>query len=100
MFIINETLNADKIPEGKIDELFQQHAAWFTRHFEAGDFLLVGPYTDQKMAGIIICGAETLEDVERIIREDVFYADGMANYEIRSFAAKKIAKNFADFAGK
>lgn len=52
------------------------------------------------MAGIIICGAETLEDVERIIREDVFYADGMANYEIRSFAAKKIAKNFADFAGK
>lgn len=39
-------------------------------------------------------------DVERIIREDVFYADGLANYEICSLAAKKVAKSFADFAGK
>ena len=98
MFIINQTLNADKIPAGKVEELFQQHVAWFTRHFEAGDFLLVGPYTDRKMAGIMICAAPTREAVERIISEDVFYADGMGNYEIRPFAAKKIAKNFADFA--
>lgn len=100
MFIINQTLNADKIPEGKLDELFQQHVAWFTRHFEAGDFLLVGPYTDQKMAGIMICGAKTRDDVERIISEDVFYADGLANYEIRSFTAKQIAKNFAAYTDK
>ena len=51
MFLINETLNPEKIPQGKEEEFFQQHVAWFTRHFEQGNFLLVGPYTDQEMAG-------------------------------------------------
>ena len=100
MFIINQTLNADKIPTGKGDELFTKHIAWFTRHFEAGDFILVGPYTDQKMAGIMICVAESREAVEAILKEDVYYPDGRANYEVRSFTAGKIAANFADYAGK
>ena len=56
MFIINQTLNPEKIPAGKGEELFKQHIAWFTRHFEQGDFLLVGPYTDKEMAGrCILC---------------------------------------------
>lgn len=36
MFIINQTLNPEKIPAGKGEELFKQHIAWFTRHFEQG----------------------------------------------------------------
>lgn len=100
MFIINETLKAEKIPVDKGEELFQQHVAWFTRHFEQGDFLLVGPYTDKEMAGIMICGAETREAVEKILRGDVYYADGMAEYEVHSFKAGKIAENFAEYEGK
>ena len=100
MFIINQTLNPEKIPAGKGEELFGQHVAWFTRHFDAGDFLLVGPYTDKKMAGIMISPAATREDVEAILKDDVYYAGGMADYEVRSFTAGKIAQNFAEFAGK
>ena len=100
MFIINQTLNAEKIPAGKGEELFQKHVAWFTRHFEARNFLLVGPYTDKEMAGIMICSAETSKAVEEILQEDVYYEGGMANYEVRSFKAGKIAGNFADYAGK
>ena len=99
-FIINQTLKPEKIPEGKGEKLFKGHVAWFTRHFEAGDFLLVGPYTDKKMAGIMISSAETREAVEDILKDDVYYADGMADYEVRSFTVGKIAKNFGDFAGK
>lgn len=100
MFIINQTLNAEKIPAGKGEELFQKHVAWFSKHFEAGDFLLVGPYTDREMAGIMLCGVETREAVEEILQEDVYYEGGMANYEVRSFKAGKIAGNFADYEGK
>ncbi|MBR2215737.1 MAG: hypothetical protein IJ849_08280 [Selenomonadaceae bacterium] len=100
MFIINQTLKAEKIPAGKGEELFQKHVAWFTRHFEQGNFLLVGPYTDKEMAGIMICNAESREAVEDILKEDVYYADGIADYEVRSFKAGKIAANFADFVGK
>lgn len=100
MFIINQTLNAEKIPAGMGEELFQKHVAWFTKHFETGDFLLVGPYTDREIAGIMLCGVETREAVEAILREDVYYEGGMANYEVRSFKAGKIAKNFAEYEGK
>ena len=100
MFIINQTLKAEKIPAGKGEELFRQHIAWFTKHFEQGNFLLVGPYTDKKMSGIMICGADSRESVEDILKEDVYYADGIADYEVRSFTAGKIAHNFADFEGR
>ncbi len=100
MFIINQTLKPEKIPAGKGEELFQQHIAWFTRHFKDGNFLLVGPYTDKEMAGIMICGANTREAVEDILREDVYYADGIANYEVSSFKAGMIAGNFSDYEGK
>lgn len=99
MFIINQTLNPEKIPAGKGDELFKQHIAWFTRHFEQGDFLLVGPYTDMKMAGIMLSGLESREALEDVLKEDVYYADGLANYEVHSFKAGKIAKDFASYEG-
>lgn len=100
MFIINQALKKDKIPAGKGEELFQGHVAWFTRHFEQGDFLLVGPYTDREMNGLMISGAETREAVEEILKDDVYYAAGLADYEVRSFKAGKIADNFADFEGR
>lgn len=74
MFIINQVLKADKIPAGKGEVLFKQHIAWFIKHFEQGDFLLVGPYTDKEMAGIMITGAENREAVDEILQDDVYYA--------------------------
>jgi hypothetical protein len=52
------------------------------------------------MAGIMITGAETREAVEEILREDVYYAGGMADYEVRSFKAAMISPSLADCAGK
>ena len=100
MFIINQTLKADKIPAGRGEELFKQHTAWFTRHFEQGDFLLVGPYTDKEMAGIMIAGTDSREAVEAILKEDVYHADGIAEYEVRSFKAPLISANLPHYAGK
>ena len=100
MFIINQTLNPEKIPAGKGEELFKQHIEWFTRHFEQGDFLLVGPYTDKEMAGIMITAAETREAVEKLLQDDVYYADDIAEYEVRAFKAGKIAKDFSAYEGK
>ncbi len=94
MFIISQDLKPEKIPEGKGGELFQNHVAWFTKHFEKGDFLLVGPYTDREMSGL------TREEVESILKEDVYYAEGMAVYDVRPFKGIKISAHFADYAGK
>ena len=40
------------------------------------------------------------EAVEEILREDVYYAGGMADYEVRSFKAAMISPSLADCAGK
>ena len=100
MFIINEVLKKDKIPAEKMDELFKQHVEWFTRHFEEGNFVLLGPYTDQEMVGIMLSPAKTREEVESILRSDVYYADGMAEYEVYSFTAAKISPKIMEFVGK
>ncbi|MBQ1509789.1 MAG: hypothetical protein IIZ54_02680 [Selenomonadaceae bacterium] len=100
MFIINQTLKPEKIPADKGEELFKAHVEWFTRHFEQGDFLLVGPYTDKEMAGIMITAVGSREAVEKILQDDVYYADGIADYEVRAFKAGKIAKEFPAYEGK
>ena len=60
----------------------------------------MGPYTDKEMAGIMFTGAENREAVEEIPRGDVYYAGGMADYEVRSFKAAMISPSLADCAGK
>ena len=47
-----------------------------------------------------ICAAETREEVESILKEDVYYAEGMAVYDVRPFKGIKISAHFAEYAGK
>lgn len=58
------------------------------------------PYTDQEMAGIMLSGLENREALEAVLKEDVYYADGMADYEVHAFKAGKIARDFASYEGK
>ena len=57
-------------------------------------------YTDQEMAGIMLSGLEKREALEAVLKEDVYYADGMADYEVHAFKAGKIAREFASYEGK
>lgn len=100
MYIISETINQENIPKDKIEELFKQHRAWFTHHFEQGNFLLVGPYKNREMTGIMLAKAENREALEKILSEDIFYTEDMATYEVYEFVAGKIAGNILDYEGK
>ena len=52
------------------------------------------------MAGIMIAGTDSREAVEEILKEDVYYADGIAEYEVRSFKAPLISASLPTCAGK
>ena len=54
IYLINITLKPGAVPADRADELFAAHRAWFSKHFEAGNFLLLGPYLDREHAGLII----------------------------------------------
>ena len=100
MFIINETVLTEKIAAEKQEKLFAEHRAWFMKHFQEGNFLIVGPYKDWVASGIMLAQAESREALEEILKEDVYYADKLALYDVHEFIPAKIAKNICEFEGK
>lgn len=91
MYIINITVNAD-VTEDQQSRLFPVHVAWFKKHFEAGNFLMLGPYTDtQAHQGVIFAKTESREALRNILEEDCYYPS-LAHYEVREFAPKMISR--------
>lgn len=96
MFIISEYLNPENIPQDQAESLFQQHAEWFTKHFNLGDFVLVGPYLDIPKAGVMLSNLTSREELDAVLAEDVFAKDDMARYEVHEFKAAMVSKIAAE----
>ncbi|MEX3019193.1 YciI family protein [Kluyvera sp. STS39-E] len=88
MYLINIEVNKDISPE-QHDALFAQHVSWFQRYFDAGKFVLIGPYADRERAGVIIARTESREELDAILKEDVYFPNS-AKYEIREFIPKML----------
>lgn len=95
MYIINIAVNTDITAEQQ-DILFPRHVAWFKKYFEAGNFLIIGPYTDQERAGVIIAQTKDRAELEQILNEDAYYP-ALAQYDIRELLPKLIAKDLHNF---
>lgn len=88
MYLINITVNGDITAE-QHEALFTQHVSWFQQYFNAGKFVLIGPYSDREKAGVIIAQTESREELEAILKEDAYYPN-LAEYEIREFIPKMV----------
>lgn len=88
MYLINITVNSDITTE-QHEALFTRHVSWFQQYFNAGKFVLIGPYSDREKAGVIIAQTESREELEAILKEDAYYP-GLAEYEIREFITKMV----------
>lgn len=98
MYIINIAVNDSLTPE-QHTALFAEHAEWFKKYFQAGKFLMLGPFKDQANAGVIFAHTENRAELDQILAEDCYYPN-LASYEIREFEPKLIAANITEFAGK
>ncbi|RCW17904.1 hypothetical protein CAC02_00670 [Streptococcus gallolyticus] len=98
MYLIDITIRADQVPADKADELLAGHRTWFSTQAQAGHFLLVGPYRDKAMAGLIIAQANSRAELDDLIAKDAYYPD-MATYDIHEFQANIIAENITDYKG-
>ena len=100
MYLIDITIQTDAIPTGQSETLLAGHRAWFTRYFEQGKFLMLGPYRDQAGAGVIIAQTDSREELDAMLAEDVYWADKLADYQVREFQANLVAENIQQFQGK
>ena len=100
MYLINITLKQNLVPAERADELFSAHRAWFAKNFEAGNFLILGPYLDREHAGVIIAQASSRAALDEILKDDVYFPLGYAQYEVREFKAAMASAEIAKFQGK
>ncbi|HFU3704898.1 TPA: YciI family protein [Streptococcus suis] len=99
MYLIDITIQSKRVPSERAEELLNAHRNWFTNQAEKGNFLVVGPYLDKKMAGLVLAHAENRESLEEILSQDSYYPD-LATYEVREFQANIISENLISYKGK
>ncbi|MEX2804033.1 YciI family protein [Streptococcus sp. H31] len=99
MYLIDITIKTDRVPADRAEELLERHQAWFSAQAESGQFLMVGPYRDKEMAGVVIAQAGSRKALETVLAEDAYYPD-MAVYDVHEFQANIIADNITDYKGK
>lgn len=99
MYLINITIKADQVPADQAEQLLAAHRAWFGAQAQAGHFLVVGPYKDKKMAGVVMAQADSRSELDAIIAQDAYYPD-LASYEVHEFQANIIADNVTDYKGQ
>lgn len=77
-----------KKPISVVDEYLSAHRAFLDKYFASGNLITSGSQNPRK-GGIIICKAKSLEIVERILSEDPFKINDIADYEIIEFEPTK-----------
>ncbi|MFD1671689.1 YciI family protein [Agrilactobacillus yilanensis] len=92
MYLIRIKIKAEAQQDKK---RLEAHKVWFTKHFEQGDFLIVGPSQTFEMAGVIIARAQSLAALNEILAGDAYYPN-LADYEVKTFTPAMVASNIAD----
>ena len=85
MFIILLKFSTNKAQAG---QFMERHNSWLRDGFEKGIFLLSGSI-QPKAGGAVLAHNATLEQIQAIISEDPFVAEGVVTAEIVEVAASR-----------
>ena len=77
----------------EIDDLMKIHVVYLKKYYKLNKFIVSGRQVPRK-GGIILCYAETPEEVKSIIEEDPFMIHAAAKYKIIPFLSSMYSKNF------
>ena len=70
----------------------KEHVAFLKKYYDSGNFLVSGRKIPRD-GGVILCVADSPEQVDAIIREDPFHAHGLATFRVIRFRASQRAKD-------
>ena len=89
MFVIELIYKADL---SDIDAHMTAHVAFLKEYYASGNFLVSGRKVPRD-GGIILAVAKSRAAIERIVKEDPFYAEGLADFRIIEFRASQRAND-------
>lgn len=85
MFIIELTY---KVPLEEIDAHMKQHVIYLNKYYKSKNFIVSGRKIPRD-GGIIIAVASSKKEIEKIIKQDPFYKNKLAEFRIIEFNASQ-----------
>ena len=92
MFIAN--LKYKKSIE-EVNKVLEAHLEYLDKYFEKGKFICTGKKSFPELGGVILFDSNNLEEAKKILYEDPFYIEEIADYEIIEFQPIKFSQNFS-----
>lgn len=93
MFILNLTYIK---PISDVETHLQNHISFLEKYYSSDKFICSGR-KNPRIGGVILCNATDINEVNAIIKEDPFYTENIAKYEIIEFTPTKYADEFKAF---
>lgn len=80
----------------EIEKHLAEHRAYLDRYYASGNFIVSGRQ-EPRIGGIILCKANSREQVVTFTQEDPFFVHDLARYEIIQFEPTKHLPGFEVF---
>ena len=93
MFLIDLTY---KKPLSEVERLLTNHSAFLDKYYAEGKIIFSGR-KEPRTGGLILVHRCDAEEVKKIIGEDPFYQNDVADYQVQEFIPTKYAEAFASF---
>lgn len=90
MFIFNLTFIK---PLSVVERVMAAHNAYLDQYYADGTFLCSGGKVP-RTGGVILCTCSSKQEAEEIMKQDPFYKEDIARYELLEFAPSKFAEPF------
>lgn len=90
MFIFNLTFIK---PLSVVERAMDAHNAYLDQHYADGTFICSGGKVP-RTGGIILCTCNSKQEAMDIMKQDPFYKEDIARYELLEFAPTKAAEAF------
>ena len=90
MYIIILTYQKDL---SEVEKHLEAHRAYLDKHYASGHFVASGAQIPRK-GGVILCKADSKEEILDIIAQDPFHEHRIATYQIIEFTPTKFSEAF------
>ena len=79
----------------EVNKVLEAHLEYLDKYFEKGKFICTGKKSFPELGGVILFNSNNLEEAKKILYEDPFYIEEIADYEIIEFQPIKFSQNFS-----
>lgn len=90
MFIVSIRYKVDLL---EVDKYIAEHVEFLEKFYEQGNFLASGRKVP-RTGGVILANATSQDELNKILIQDPFYKQDLADYEITEFVPSKYAAGF------